>query len=77
MEETIVTSKGTTTIPLAIRRKLGIEAGSTLTWAIEDGTIRARKKSGQLNSLQRHIRKRAGTWDGKLSGVALLELTRP
>ena len=77
MKETIVTSKGTTTIPLEIREKLGIEAGATLTWAIEGGAILARKKSGRPNALQRHIRERAGTWDGKLSGVALLELTRP
>jgi len=47
VKESVVTSKGTTTIPLAIRQKLGIEAGTTLTWAIEGGAILARKKSGR------------------------------
>ncbi len=77
MNDTIVTVKGTTTIPLAIRRQLGIEAGALLSWTVRDGVIEARKKAGALNALQRHIRDRAGTWDGKLSARELLRKTRP
>ena len=77
MNDTIVTVKGTTTIPLSIRRQLGIEAGTQLSWTTRDGVIEARKKSGSLNAIQRHIRDRAGTWDGTLSACQLLKKTRP
>jgi bifunctional DNA-binding transcriptional regulator/antitoxin component of YhaV-PrlF toxin-antitoxin module len=77
VNDTIVTSKGTTTIPLAIRRQLGIEAGTLLTWSVRDGVLEAKKKAGVLNAVQRHIRDRAGTWDGKLSASELLQKTRP
>ena len=77
MNDTTVTVKGTTTIPLSIRRQLGIEAGTQLSWTTRDGVIEARKKSGSLNAIQRHIRDRAGTWDGTLSARQLLKKTRP
>jgi len=77
MNDTIVTIKGTTTIPLSIRRQLGIEAGTQLSWSTRDGVIEARKTSGALNAIQRHIRDRAGTWDGTLSASQLLKKTRP
>ncbi len=77
MNDTIVTIKGTTTIPLGIRRQLGIEAGTLLSWSTRDGVIEARKKAGALNAIQRHIRDRAGTWDGELSASELLKKTRP
>jgi bifunctional DNA-binding transcriptional regulator/antitoxin component of YhaV-PrlF toxin-antitoxin module len=77
-DETIVTSKGTSTIPLAIRRKVGIGTGTIISWTLEDdGQIVVRKKSGALNEAQRHIRTRAGQWDGKISGAELLRRTRP
>lgn len=58
MSDTIVTAKGTITIPPAIRRQLGIEAGALLSWTVRDGVTEARKKAGALNALQRHIRER-------------------
>jgi len=39
--------------------------------------IEARKKPGSLNLVQQHVLRRAGTWDGKLSGEELLRRTRP
>ena len=77
-EETVITSKGTSTIPLAIRRKVGLGTGTVVTWTLEDeGRIVVRKKPGGLNEAQRHIRARAGQWDGALSGAELLRRTRP
>ena len=77
-DETIVTSKGTSTIPLAIRRKTGIGTGSVIQWTLNpDGAITVRKKAGALNEAQRHIRARAGRWDGSISGEELLRRTRP
>ncbi len=77
-DETVVTSKGTSTIPLDIRRKAGIGTGSVIQWTLEpDGRILVRKKPGELNDVQRHIRARAGNWAGQVSGVELLRRTRP
>lgn len=77
MSETIVTDKGTTTIPNAIRRALGIAPGTVLEWSVHGSTIEARKKPGALNDIQKHIRQRAGSWDGVVSGKELLRRTRP
>jgi bifunctional DNA-binding transcriptional regulator/antitoxin component of YhaV-PrlF toxin-antitoxin module len=77
MNETIVTEKGTTTIPTAIRRALGIARGTILEWSTHGQVIEARKKPGVLNDFQKHIRQRAGSWDGNISGKELLRRTRP
>jgi bifunctional DNA-binding transcriptional regulator/antitoxin component of YhaV-PrlF toxin-antitoxin module len=77
-EETVVTSKGTSTIPLPIRRKAGIGTGTIIQWTLErDGVIVVRKKAGTLNEAQRHIRARSGLWAGPISGAELLRRTRP
>jgi AbrB family looped-hinge helix DNA binding protein len=77
MTDTVVTEKGTTTIPQEIRRALGIAPGTILEWSVRGDTIEARKKAGVLNELQRRIRERAGSWDGPISGKELLRRTRP
>ena len=77
MTETVVTEKGTTTIPNAIRQALGIAPGTVLEWSVEGDVIQARKKPGVLNAFQNHIRRRAGSWDGTVSGKELLRRTRP
>jgi len=76
-KETVVTQKGTTTIPEPIRRACGIEPGAVLIWTSRKGVIEARKKENAPNAAQRHIMARAGTWDGDISGVELLRRTRP
>ena len=35
------------------------------------------QRGAARNAMQEHIRARAGTWDGRLSGVELLKRTRP
>ena len=77
MIDTVVTEKGTTTIPQEIRRALGIAPGTVLEWSVRGEAIEARKKPGVLNELQRRIRERAGSWDGPVSGKELLRRTRP
>lgn len=77
MIDTVVTEKGTTTIPREIRRALGIAAGTVLEWSVRGDAIEARKKPGVLNEVQRRIRERAGSWDGEVSGKELLRRTRP
>ncbi len=75
--ETKVTSKGTTTIPEDLRKRVGISAGTVLSWEYRDQGIFARPKTDAPNAMQRHILARAGAWKGKISGVELLKRTRP
>ncbi len=75
--ETKITSKGTTTIPEALRKRAGISAGTILVWEFRDRGVFARPKAGTANAMQQHIRSRAGAWQGKISGVELLKRTRP
>ena len=75
--ETRVTSKGQVTIPGELRKKAGISEGTVLAWQIQNNALVARPVKGKTNTLQKHIRARAGTWDGDLSAVELLKRTRP
>ena len=75
--ETIVTSKGTSTIPEELRKQAGILPGTVLTWELRGNGVFARPKTGALNRMQKHIRARAGAWMGKIDGVELLKRTRP
>lgn len=44
--ETLVTRKGQTTIPLALRQRLGIKPGSRIQWEAGQGCLRLRLKAG-------------------------------
>ena len=75
--ESKVTSKGTTTIPEDLRKRVGITTGTVLSWELRDEGVFARPKTSVPNAMQQHIRARAGAWKGKISGVELLRKTRP
>jgi len=75
--ETKVTAKGTTTIPEDLRKQAGISPGTVLSWEYRDRGVFARPLTNVPNTMQRHIRARAGAWKGKISGVELLKRTRP
>jgi bifunctional DNA-binding transcriptional regulator/antitoxin component of YhaV-PrlF toxin-antitoxin module len=75
--ETRVTSKGQTTIPGKLRKQAGISEGTVLTWRFVNNALVVRPLKTKANAMQKQIRKRAGTWDGKVSGVELLKRTRP
>jgi bifunctional DNA-binding transcriptional regulator/antitoxin component of YhaV-PrlF toxin-antitoxin module len=62
--ETIVTTKGTTTIPEPYRKELGISTGTIMSWELQGGKLVGVKKAGAENALQAHIRKYSGAWKG-------------
>jgi beta-glucanase (GH16 family) len=64
MKDTVLTSKGTTTIPAAIRQAAGLFPGGRIAWDFADGEIRARRREGGAAKAQMHIRKYAGMWQG-------------
>ena len=76
-KDTVLTSKGTTSIPAAIREAAGLFPGSRIVWGFEGGEIRARRREGGTSKAQTHIQKYAGTWQGHCSGADLLWRTRP
>ena len=52
MQESKVTSKGQTTLPRDVRSALGLEAGDTVRYIVEDGRVQILKA--------RHVSKLAG-----------------
>lgn len=62
--ETIVTIKGTTTIPQPYRKELGISSGTVMSWRVQSGKLVGVKKAGASNAMQEHIRKYSGVWKG-------------
>ena len=76
-KDTILTSQGTTSIPMAIRQAAGLFPGSRIAWEFQGGKIRARRREGGASKAQTHIRKYAGTWQGYCTGAELLRRTRP
>lgn len=52
MDESTLTSKGQTTVPLKIRESIGAKAGTKLRWYVmPDGSLRVRVKTMSLKSL--------------------------
>jgi bifunctional DNA-binding transcriptional regulator/antitoxin component of YhaV-PrlF toxin-antitoxin module len=62
--DTIVTTKGTTTIPQPYRKELGISSGTIISWQVQAGKLVGVKKPGAGNALQAHIHKYSGVWKG-------------
>lgn len=71
-----VTTKGQVTIPLAVRRALGIVPGTELTFRVRGSRIEVEKTegAGRGSELTRRLRGAAG-WSG-MSTDDLLALTR-
>jgi len=74
--KTLVTSKGTTTIPLPIREALAIQPGARIEWTVDKEGLHGKVCKSSLNDAQRHVLKFAGRWDGKISGAETLKRTR-
>jgi hypothetical protein len=53
------------------------ESVGRITFDLEDGEIRARRREGGTSKAQMHIRRNAGTRQGHCSGAELLQRTRP
>ena len=65
--DTIVTTKGTTTIPEPYRKELGISTGTVISWEVQGSKLVGMKKAGAENALQAHIRRYSGAWKGASS----------
>ena len=63
----ILTSKGTTTIPVAFRKKLGMKPGTSLTFSQGKNTrqivIERSLTIEEVRAMNQTEMKRAGTWD--------------
>jgi AbrB family looped-hinge helix DNA binding protein len=69
-----VTSKGQVTIPLAVRRKLGIEPGSEVEFELDErGARLVRTKTGQGKTIARRMRGRGTV---AMSTEQIMVLTR-
>jgi antitoxin PrlF len=69
-----VTSKGQVTIPLEVRRRLGIEPGSEVDFRVEDDGVRLmRRPTGSGAALVAGVRGRAR---GSMSTDEIMALTR-
>jgi antitoxin PrlF len=69
-----VTSKGQVTIPLAVRRRLGIEAGSEVEFELDDrGARLVRAKSSRGRAVARRMRGRGTV---AMSTEEIMALTR-
>lgn len=62
--DTIVTTKGTTTIPEPCRKELGISTGTIISWEVQSGKLVGVKRADAENALQAHIRRYSGVWKG-------------
>ncbi len=62
--DTIVTTKGTTTIPESCRKELGISTGTVMSWEVQGGKLVGVKRADAENALQAHIRRYSGAWKG-------------
>lgn len=70
-----VTEKGQVTIPLEIRRSLGIEPGTEVEFILEDDSVRLRRVA-HAEAVREQLQKYAGTADSGLSTEEILSLTR-
>jgi antitoxin PrlF len=68
MSTSTMTSKGQVTVPLAIRRQLGIGPGDRLSFSVrEDGVLEVVPETGDLMSL-------AGSVKTRVTGVTLEDM---
>ena len=57
MLESTLTSRGQTTVPLAVRKALGLKPGDRLRYIIEDGAVRIRplRSIRRLRGIVKHV----------------------
>ena len=53
--EITLSSKGQITVPVAIRRRLGVKAGDRLQFVVEEGEVRLRPARSDENPFERYI----------------------
>jgi len=61
MPDSIVTTKGRTTIPAQVRDQLGIREGTRLVWHLmPDGSLVVRAKTGSLRGMAGMLKSKVG-----------------
>lgn len=53
--EITLSSKGQITVPVAIRKRLGVKAGDRLQFVVEEGDVRLRPARSDENPFERYI----------------------
>jgi len=71
-----LTSKGQVTIPIAIRERLGLDAGTVVEFEIEGDRAVLRKQSGGQDRGRRVVAALRGRGDVALSTDEIMALTR-
>ena len=71
-----VTSKGQVTIPIDIRERLGLHAGTVVESELDDDGVRLRKARHQNSRSRTPVARMRGTATGKLSTDEIMALTR-
>ena len=71
-----ITSKGQVTIPIAIRRKLGLLAETEVTFEIAGDAVRMRKARGSRSRGQGVVRRLRGRATSRMSTDEILAMTR-
>ncbi|MGH9316920.1 MAG: AbrB/MazE/SpoVT family DNA-binding domain-containing protein [Thermoanaerobaculia bacterium] len=71
-----ITSKGQVTIPLPIRRQLGLHPATEVEFAIAGNAVLIRKARSRPGSGQRLVRHLSGRGGVKMSTDEILALTR-
>lgn len=51
----LLSSKGQITVPVAIRKRLGVKAGDRLQFVVEEGDVRLRPARSDENPFERYI----------------------
>jgi AbrB family looped-hinge helix DNA binding protein len=71
-----VTSKGQVTIPVEIRRKLGIDENSEVDFVEEDGKVVLVVHDTSEAEFNSWLKRIAGTWQSDLTSDDVMRLTR-
>jgi AbrB family looped-hinge helix DNA binding protein len=71
-----ITSRGQVTIPIEIRRKLGLLADTEVTFEVAGGAVRIRKARGSRSRGSSVLRRLRGRATSRLSTDQILALTR-
>jgi antitoxin PrlF len=71
-----VTQKGQVTIPLEVRRALGIQPGSDVEFELDEQGARMRLERDERDGAAREIARMRGAGEGELSTDEILALTR-
>ena len=71
-----VTSKGQVTIPVEIRRKLGIDENSEVDFVEEDGKVVLVVHDTSEAEFEAWLKRIAGTWESELTTEEVMKLFR-